>query len=308
MRLGNFLVQGQYNVIPQVRLEAIWVPRYRYSVYRFDLFEMPGYVKFSESPLPSGVLRNGSLAAKIDFFFDRFDGSLSWFNGFDPMPGIQPGDIPGSPAEDLIIEMYARAFRQQTLGLDFSCGLGSFGVRGEAALRIPAAEYKEKTYVPERDLRYVLEVDRSFGIFTMMAMYMGQHVFDFTEMPGTAEIPDVDPQLFLDPVVWTMIGPMMDKQVEAFNRVIFDQIRENSHTLAIRPSVSIFHGICKLEVFALYNFSTEEWGVIPGLSWDVMDNLVLKAGGQYFEGPGNTRYKLISPVFNGGYFQLKYSF
>ena len=61
----------------------------------------------------------------------------------------------------------------------------------------------------------------------MMAMYMGQHVFDFTEMPATAEIPDVDPQLLQDPVVWTMIGPMMDKQVEAFNRVIetFPELR-----------------------------------------------------------------------------------
>ena len=111
MRLGNFLLRGRYNITSKLRLEAVWVPRYKYSVYRFDLFDMPDYVSFSESPLPEATLKNGSVAAKLDFLFDRFDGSLSWFNGYDPKPGIQPGEMPQSPAEELIIDMYARAFR-----------------------------------------------------------------------------------------------------------------------------------------------------------------------------------------------------
>jgi hypothetical protein len=308
MRLGNFLLRGRYNVFRRLRLEAVWVPRYRYSVYRFDLFEMPSYVRFSESPLPDAVLKNGSVAAKIDFLFDRFDGSLSWFNGFDPMPGIQPGDIPGSPAGDLIIDMYARAFRQQTLGLDFSCGLGSFGVRGEAALRDPAVGYRNEVFAPKRDLRYVLEAERAFGNFSMMAIYMGQYVFDFTEMPVQARIPEIDPQQIQNPAVWAMMGPMLEQQVAAFNRVIFGQANELSHTLALRPALTVFHGVSRLEVFGLYNFTTEDWSVLPRLAWDVTDNLKLSVGGQYFEGPANTRYELIAPVFKGGYFELKYSF
>ena len=308
MRLGNFLIRGRYNILRQLRLEAAWVPRYRYSVYRFDLFDMPPYVRFSESDLPGAAFKNGSVAAKLDFLFDGFDGSLSWFNGYDPMPGIQAGNIPGSPAEDFIIEMYARAFRQQTLGLDFSCGLGSIGVRGEAALRNPASDYRDQVFAPERDLRYVLEMERAFGNFTLMAVYMGQYIFDFTEMPLQAGMPDINPQLLQDPSVRAVMGTMMDQQLAAFNRILFDQTGEISHTLALRPALAIFHGVSKIEVFGLYNFSTEEWSLLPRLTWDATDNLRLSVGGQYFEGPENTRYELVGPVLNGGYFELRYSF
>ena len=308
MRLGNFLVRGRYNILPQLRLEAIWVPKYRYSVYRFDLFEMPAYVRFSESTLPEAALKNGTVAAKIDFLFDGFDGSLSWFNGYDPMPGIQPGVVTQAPAEEIFIEMYARAFRQQTLGLDFSIGLGSFGVRGEAAYREPASNYREAVFAPKQDLRYVLEVEKSIGNFSMMIMYMGQYVFDFEELPVQEGLPVLDPAVLQDPDMLAMIEPMMVQQLGAFNRIIFDQTEEISHTLAIRPSLSVFHGVTSLEVFGLYNFSTQEWNMIPKLTWDATDHLKLSIGGQYFVGPENTRYELIAPVFNGGFFELKYSF
>ena len=308
MRLGNFLLRARYSLVPQLRLEAVWVPVYRYSVYRFDLFNMPDYVRFTESPLPAAELDNGSIAIKLDLLFDGFDGSLSWFNGYDPMPGIQPGDFPQVPAEDMVIDMCARAFRQQTLGLDFSFGMGLFGVRGEAALRDPAAEYRDEVFVPQRDLRYVLEIERSIGDFSLMAMYTGQYVFDFTEMTVQPGIPDIDPQQMQDPAVWAMVGPMMDQQVAYFNRIIFNQTKEISHTLGVRPALTMFHGVSKIEFFGLYNFSTEEWSLHPRLTWDVSDNLKLSVGGQYFEGPEYTRSDLVAPVFNSGYFELRYSF
>ncbi len=308
MRLGNFLLRGRYNIVPKLRLEAIWIPVYRYSTYRFDLFEMPGYINFSESSLPGAALNNGSIAAKLDFLFNRFDGSLSWFNGYDPMPGIQPGEFSGSPSENMYFEMYARAFRQQTLGLDLSFGLGSFGVRGEAALREPGVDYRDQVFAPMPDLRYVLEIDRSFGDFSLMLMYMGQYVFDFTEIPLTGSIPDIDPLMLQDPAVMATLGAMMEQELEGFNRIIFDQTMEISHTLGIRPALEMFHGVSRIEVYGGYNLSTEEWGLFPKLTWDVTDNLKLSLGGQYFEGPENTRYDLIAPVFNSGYFELKYSF
>ena len=308
MRLGNFLLRGRYSILPQLRLEAVWVPVYKYSTYRFDLFEMPDLIVFSESPLPAATINNGSIAAKIDFLFNRFDGSLSWFNGFDPMPGIQAGEIPGSPSGEMIIDMYARAFRQQTLGLDFSFGLGSFGVRGEAAFRDPAPEYREQVFAPQRDLRYVLETDRSFGDFNLMLMYMGQYVFDFTDIPVQGGIPDIDPMQFQDPALLAMLGAMMEQEVAGFNRIIFDQTNEITYTLGLRPSLTMFHGVSKIEVFGMYNFSTDEWGLFPRLTWDVTDNIKLSFGGQYFKGAVNTRYDLIAPVFNSGFFELKYSF
>ncbi len=308
MRLGNFLFRGRYSITPQLRFEAVWVPMYKYSTYRFDLFEMPDYINFSESSFPEAAINNGSIAAKIDFLFNGFDGSLSWFNGYDPMPGIHPGEIPGSPSEEMIIEMYSRAFRQQTLGLDLSLGLGSFGVRGEAAFRNPTPEYRDQVFTPKSDLRYVLETERSFGDFNMMLMYMGHYVVDFTEIPILGGMPEIDPLQLQDPAILAMLGPMMEQEVAGFNQIIFDQTKEISHTIGLRPSLAMFHGVSKIEVYGMYNISTEEWGLFPRLTWDVNDNLKLSVGGQYFEGGVNTRHDLIAPVFNNGYFELRYSF
>jgi hypothetical protein len=308
IRMGNFLVRGRYAIKSRIRLEGIWVPVYRHSVYRFDLFDMPDFVNFADPYNPGAALKNGSFAGKVEFLFDRFDGSVSWFNGYDPMPGIEAGPLPETPGENPSIDMYARPFRQQTVGFDFSFGLGSFGVRGEAAYREPDARYKGEIFVPNRDLRYVLGIDRSSGIFNMMVMYSGQYIFDFEEMQMLESFPEIEPEILQQPAVWEMLGPVMDQQLAGFNRVIFDQTKEIMHSLAARPAISLFHDVLDLEIFGLYNFSTKEWTLLPRLSWSVSDNLKLGIGGQYFEGPPNTRYDLIAPVFNGGFMELRYTF
>jgi hypothetical protein len=308
MRLGNFLLRGRYTIQSRIRLEGIWVPVYRHSVYRFDLFDMPGFVNFTEAFQPDAALKNGSFAGKMEFLFDRFDGSISWFSGYDPMPGILAAPLPETPGEDPEVDLYARPFRQQTAGLDFAFGLGSFGIRGEAAYRSPAAGFKGEIYVPNRDLRYVLGIDRSFGDFSMTLIYSGQYVFDFEELQMLESFPDIDPDLLRQPAVWEMLGPLMDQQLAGFNRVIFDQSREFSHSLAARPAISLFYNVLDIEVFGLYNFTTRECSLMPRMTWSVSDNLRLSFGGQYFKGPANTRYDLIAPVFNGGFMELKYSF
>ncbi len=308
IRMGNFLVRGRYTIKSRIRLEGIWVPVYRHSVYRFDLFDMPGFVNFTDAYNPEAALKNGSFAGKIEFLFDRFDGSVSWFSGYDPMPGIEAGPLPETPGENPSIDMYARPFRQQTGGLDFSFGLGSFGIRGEAAYREPDGAYKGEIFVPNRDLRYVLGIDRSIGIFSMLVLYSGQYVFDFEEMQMLESFPEIEPEMLQQPVVWGMLGPLMDQQLAGFNRVIFDQTKEIMHSLAARPAVSLFHDVLELEIFGLYNISTEEWTLLPRMSWKVSDNLKLGIGGQYFDGPPNTRYDLIAPVFNSGFMELRYTF
>ena len=306
--LGNFLLRGRYTIKSRIRLEGIWVPVYRHSVYRFDLFDLPDYVNFKDSYKPDAMLKNGSFAGKLEFLFDRFDGSVSWFNGYDPMPGIASAPLPETPGENPSINLYAKPFRQQTVGLDFSFGIGSFGIRGEAAYREPEAAFKGEIFVPNRDLRYVLGIDRSVGIINIMVLYSGQYVFDFEELQILQNFPEIEPEMLQQPGVWGMLGPIMDQQLAGFNRVIFDQTKEFMHTLAARPAISLFHDVLDLEVFGLYNISTEEWALLPRLSWSVSDNLKLGIGGQYFEGPLNTRYDLIAPVFNGGYMELRYTF
>lgn len=308
IRLGNFLLRGRYTIKSHVRLEGIWVPVYRHSVYRFDLFDMPDFVNFTDVKNPDAVLKNGSFAGKVEFLFDRFDGSVSWFDGFDPMPGMVAGPLQEIPGENPSVDLYARPFRQQTWGLDFSFGLGSYGVRGEAAYCKPDAAFKGEIYVPERDFKYVLGMDRSFGIFNVMVMYSGQYVFDFEEMQMMESFPEIQTEVLQQPGIREMLARMMDQQLAGFNRVMFDQTKEMMHSLTARPKASLFHNVLDIEIFGLYNFSTKEWTLLPRMSWSVSDNLKLVMGGQYFEGPTNTRYNLIAPVFNGGFMELRFTF
>lgn len=308
MHLGNFLLRGRYTIKSRIRLEGIWVPVYRHSVYRFDLFDMPDYVNFTDSYRPDAMLKNGSFAGKLEFLFDRFDGSVSWFNGYDPMPGIASTTLPQTPGENPSIDLYAKPFRQQTAGLDFAFGIGSFGIRGEAAYREPEASFKDEIFVPNRDLRYVMGIDRSFGIMNIMVLYSGQYVFDFEELQLLEKFPEIEPEMLQQPGVWGMLGPIMDQQLAGFNRVIFDQTKEFMHTLAARPAISLFHDVLDLEIFGLYNLSTEEWALLPRMFWSVSDNLKLGIGGHCFKGPQNTRYDLMAPVFNGGFMELRYTF
>ena len=141
-----------------------------------------------------------------------------------------------------------------------------------------------------------------------MILYSGLYVFDFEEMQMTGGFPEIHPDMLRQQAVWDMLGPLMDQQLAGFNRVIFDQTKEISHSLAIRPAISLFHEVLEADVFGMYNCTTREWAVMPGLTWSISDNLKLGIGGQYFEGPANTRNDLIAPVFNGGFMELRYTF
>lgn len=308
MDMGNFLLSGTYNLSPKLRIEGIWVPKYRYSIYRFDLFRMPEYVKFSESSWPETNLENSSYAAKFEFLLDRVDGSVSWFSGFDPMPGILPGALPALPAEDFQLEMYSRAFRQQSLGADLAFTAGAFNIRTEAGYRMINDDDRDAVYAPDDDIRFVVGLDRSFGNVMILMQYMGQYVFDYQPMPVIGGIPDIDPAMLTDPTFLAMIGPMLGNEIAGFNRIIHGQTEELSHSILLRPSVSMLHETLNLELAGIVNISTEEWNLMPKLTYQLNDNIKISLGGQYFDGPENTAYDLIAPVFNGMFAELRYSF
>jgi hypothetical protein len=141
-----------------------------------------------------------------------------------------------------------------------------------------------------------------------MAVYKGQYVFNFTEAPEPGTLP-LDGLIHLqDSTALLMLGAALESEMLGFNRILFDQTEEWSHTLGIRPALEIFHELARIEIFGMVNISTKEWGVFPKLTWKASDNLKLSLGGQYFDGPENTRHDWIAPVFNGGFLELRYSF
>jgi hypothetical protein len=167
---------------------------------------------------------------------------------------------------------------------------------------------RDAIYAPGEDLRLVAGIDRSFGNARVLVQYMGQYVFDYQPMPVIGGMPDIDPAMLTDPAVLAQMGALMANEITGFNRIIHGQTEEMSHTLLVRPSLTTLYETLELELAAIVNFSTEEWNLIPKLTWLFNDNIKISLGGQYFEGPDNTAYDLIAPVFNGMFAELRYSF
>ena len=307
IRLANNLFLGKYRLSENIRLEGVWVPFYRYSIYRFDLFDMPEYVKFKNPGNLEWENSGGNLGLKAEFLFPGIDGSVSWFSGFDPQPGIDIVSL-SMNLNGLFLNLGAEAFRHNTIGADFSTSAVGFSIRGEAGLRIPAKKFRDEIFTPGTDLRYVFGIDRSFGNFNFMVQYIGQWVPNFTDMPQLMLFNKSDEFPLIDTSMYEMMTEILQEQIHGFNRLIYGQTHRISHSFSVRPSIALFHSILNAEVFCMYNLSTEELMVMPKLSYYISDNWKITLGGQYFSGPTNTLNDIVAPVFNAGFLELKWSF
>jgi hypothetical protein len=308
MRIGNYLFRATFRINDFLSLEGIWVPLYRYSVYRYDLFDMPDFVSFYQPDYVTWGSNGGNAAVKLDYFFPAIDGSVSIFNGYDPQAGIGVRNMNLDFVSGLSLSLQPEPFRQTTIGTDFATTAGKYGLRGELGLRIPGKDYEEKIFTPQTDLRYVIGIDRSIGKFNLLVQYSGQWIPGFKPMPDLYMFSDSESLPIPEPFSFYELNKSLDEQIRGFNGLIFGQTHRISHVLMIRPSVSLLFETLKCELFASYNLNTEEYNIDGRLSYKFNDRLGVTIGGQYFDGPDITMYDMIRPVFSGGYMELRYSF
>jgi len=305
MRIGSYRVRGQFNPAEWLKLEADWVPFYTPSSYRFDLVGMPSFVKIADPLNPEFIWNKTTGAFKMDFIFPAVEGSLSYFNGYDPLPALKPGILPTPPFNDLSLELVQIPFRQQTFGADFATIILSAGFRGEIAWKIPQQGDSADPFIPNSEIQWVMSLDREFGPFRIIAGYMGKHVNDFTpaDPPQT-----IDPAMISNPEIWPLLGSLLASQIGYYNRILYDQTHEWNHTLLLRPSVSAFNENLDLEVSGLYNLTTGEYLIYPKISYRLTDGLQASAGYQYYDGNEYTRFSWIKQAFNGPFFEFRLTF
>jgi hypothetical protein len=298
-RKGNFLVRSNLTFRP-LRFEAIWVPFYRSSVLPIHMVEFPDdaddiIIKFGKNDYPDANLENSAVAVKASLELAGIDGSVSWFSGYNPFPGFD-SSLVGSVFMGRFIPdsiyIIPRAWRTQIIGLDFSTTVGSlFGLRGEAALKLPSKDHEKNVYVPNPDLYYVLGVDKEYGDFNMIIQYVGRQVFDFTEIPATINMIEQEIQ-----------------KLEVNNRMFAFQRDETSSAVFLRLGWKLLHETLKVDFPAMYNFTTEELMLGPRLAYDLTDALTATAGGEIYSGPAGTLFDIIEERLGAGFVELKASF
>ncbi|MFA9454274.1 MAG: hypothetical protein ACERK6_10200 [Candidatus Aminicenantaceae bacterium] len=292
-RMANFLIRTYYNASP-VRLEGIWIPFYRPSRIPTEFISFPANVIYGGQDYPAARLEDSAFAVKLNLELPSLDGSLSYFNGNNPFPGMSAELLtlspPGIPVP--IMNAFLKSYRMQVLGADFATTLGGFGLRGEAAYRWPHEDYKASVYIINPDLYFVAGIDREFsGGLSMIFQYLGRYVTDFEELQ-----PPADPRLL----------PLF--RLEEKNRLLVSQQYEFSHALTLRIAQSLMYETLDLELMGYFNVTTEEFLIKPKVTYRITDALKLIAGGECYQGPSETLFDLIDPYLSAFFGELRLSF
>ncbi len=300
--LPNFLLRARYHITPAISLEAIGIPFFRPSVYRYDLFDMGENARFSDSALPEPKWDNGALAARLNFELPRAGFSLSYFRGYDPFYGfnIQSVDL-SQPLNPLITNQPAY-YRKDQLGADFALPLGAWIARGEMAATF-TKDYENQMHVPNPGLYYVAGIEREFWGITTIFQYIGKYAFDYQAL--------TEPLLEnpFDPVgLQQYIQDRINYESSLFNRKIFQQQEQSNHALFLSLSRSFAHETLRAECTGYYNITSDEYLVRPALTWNITDALSATACANIMGGPEQFIFDYSKEVMNGGFVQLKAAF
>jgi hypothetical protein len=292
-KLPNFLLQAKWHINPSMNFEAVLIPYYRPSVYRFDLFNMGEYTTFADPTLPAKTFSNGSIGGRFNVDLERIGFSISYFRGYDPYYGFNIKTF--SVDENMVpsIELTARPYQKNSFGLDLEVPAGSWIFRAEAAYDL-TSDYDTNMHIPNPGLHYAIGLEHSlWGIVTIL-QYIGYYTSDFISFDDLPQ-PQTPDEIII-------------RELTDFNRRIFYQQEETNHALSLSLSRSFHYETIHIEAMGYYNITSEEWLIRPKLSWKINDHLETSLGGFYSTGPDRSLYDYASDVLNGAFIELKASF
>jgi hypothetical protein len=300
-RVANFLIRSFLNIKP-FRLEAIWVPFFRFSVIPTDFFPLPENISL-EPDYPLTSLDNGSIALKLNLEIASFDASISYFNGFNPVPGLcfditgMPGTSSAADPGTDILSFLLKPYRMHIFGADFSTSLKglNMGLRGEIAYRKPQGDYGTDVYIPNPDIYYVIGIDKElFMNFSILLQYIGRYVLDYTALEEPDESNDPSRYLIYE--------------LALKNRLISSQQYEISHSLFCRLGWRLLHETLVVELVGMTSITSEEFLIRPKIVYDIADAFSFTLGGELYIGPRDTLFGIIDSYMSSVFTELRISF
>jgi hypothetical protein len=314
MDMGNLLASVDYYPWEKVNFEAVVVPYYRSSILIIDPIPLPDYISINQLPSLVTEKEMFSYGLKADFHLKLFDWSLSWFEGYDPMPGValtgfnldltQPIPVPYT-------ELSVKPYKSRVLGIDFETAIGALGIRGEAAWSEPELSYKTSEYVPMPEVKWVAGVDWSAGTWRFTGEYSGKYIADFT--PATVD-PVIGTETDFSQLAALLAIPGLNLedyvklQVGAFNRLYNNQLKEYYHSIGLRVEAEMIYGKLLPSVFSMYNFTSRDLLLIPEIKIKPADGLAITIGAEIYSGRTSSLYDLIDDFMNGAYVSLRVDF
>lgn len=312
--MGNILFSAKYFPSEKFDIEAVFLPCYSPSVLIIDPVEMPSFVTLNKLPEIIAAKDMYSYAFRASFHLRQADWSVSWFDGFDPLPGISlddfildlNGQIPSMSAV-----LSVTPYRNRVAGFDFETTAGMFGIRCEAAFSNPTLSYRTNDYVPMPEIKWAAGIDRQEGNWRFAAEYSGKFItdfipadvdpllgseFDMTAIMALLSLPGFDPEYYVT------------QQVVAFNRLYNNQIKRTYNSLAMRIEAELGYGKFLPSVLSVYSITTSDLLLMPELRLKPGDGLTLTFGAEIYSGKKGSLYDLIDDFMNGVYLSMRVDF
>ncbi len=314
MDMGNLLADAGFYPVSNIHIEAVAIPYYRPSIMIIEPVPLPDNVVINQ--IPSLLTNNKmfSYAIKADFHLKSFDWSLSWFDGYDPMPGIGLTafqlDLSG-PVPVPYTELTVKPYRNRMAGFDYETTVRGFGIRSEIAVTIPVLPPSLNEYVPRPEIKWAAGFDWSPGIWRFTGEYSGKFVMDFTRSIAD---PLIGTELDYAKLAQMLSVPGFDLdeyvrlQVNAFNRLFTYQLEETCHSAGLRIEAEMAYGKILPSVFSMFNFTTRDFLLIPEIKLKPADGLSITVGAEIYMGRSGSLYDIIDCFMNGAYCSLRVDF
>lgn len=309
--LGNLLGEITFTPAPFFRLSIVAAPFWNPSVLLIKPITLPTSM---EVLLPEG-LRSGngyhSWGVRGDFIFSAFDAGLQYYHGPDLMPGLTLINADYTNPLQPAISVEGVPYIITSAGIDIETTVSPFVLRGAAALTTPAEEKEGNEEVPFRQFEWVAGLDWTPGAIRVTTEYSGKKILDFYESPYDPIIgtePDLQQlaELFntpgFDPVEFTRL------QVEAFNRLYNNQLKEYYHSAGIRMEADLFYGRVIPSITTMFSFTSKDLTVRPAVRYKPSDGVTLSAGYEYYHGAKGGMYDIIDDFMKAAYFVIRIDF
>jgi hypothetical protein len=300
-KMAGFLGRLKFRISPSAGLEAIVVPVFRPSVYRYDLFGMGNGITFDDPVYPRKTFNNGSYAVRLNVETGAADFSVSWFRGFDPFHGFGIRSVSLTTGDPLIT--YApMSYRKNTFGFDYAIPLGNWMIRGEGCYN-GVRKAGSKEFIPFSNVQLVTGVERNIAGFRTIIQYVGQLVPGFRELEVPALPDPTDPAAMMrygNDLVWF--------RTASFNRRIFRQKEKSDHGMTFTVSRTFAYEAWKADLAAFYGFTSDEYYLRLCFGWNVSDALTVKAGAFVMDGPDRSVFDYAGRIMNGICLECKVNF
>jgi hypothetical protein len=314
MDLGNLMAKGRWFPSTAVTFEAIAAPYYKPSTLLIGPLELPSYVTIITPPVLITGKEMLSYGFKTEAHLNGADLSVSFFDGYDPMPGTGLSDFNLDMSGEFpvpSIELTFTPYKIRNVGFDFETTIGRAGLRGEAAWTFPYGSHLSHEYIPLAQLQWVTGADVAIGKWRLIGEYSGKFLPDYYPSPVN---PVLGAEQDFSQIALLMGTPGFDlqeyirQQVGAFNRLYNYQLEEFYHSAGIRVEADLLYGILTPSFYSMYNFTSGDLYFRPEVKIKPGDGLTINIGLEYFSGRKGSLYDLVDEFMNGIFISLKADF